>query len=491
MNSNSFNNIVSSIEPRQYKYLFVASYFNVNDIDNFPNEVKPFVNYYLKNNFAMLDKMTLLKFVDYLTSINLRHVIVDKNINMFRYIKPQFKFVCLKNNLDIMTYDDKVYVQPETPIYATNCFVGDPSKFRVMMYSEFSKVVNDRHFVNNSDTHCVINGSLGYVFESTYLDWCGVRMCSANGGRKEFIHAHPFRLYLIGDLMAKHFVDNNIAFVNTEDYVLKNFYKGLPLFRTNYRIINNKKYSTRKPNVVFDELRTELDTNSSYVKFIQRDYIYDADFPEDLLDLLNEYMTDTAMLKVVKKFDKLPDNETKRLNLYNEIIVDRFAVNRYRKINIKIEPNTRFPALRATLPSYLMVRPDIIQIKGTLNSFYVPKMRLFAILAENALFGATELLTFSPSLIQYAHHSPPKRLKTETFVVDKTQKLYLSSFLFGGSVPAYLLIRGDYESADSSFKSLGELNNNWVKNSLLKLLITTELIDRSLELGNYNLRSGF
>ncbi|RTL85772.1 hypothetical protein EJV44_24820, partial [Ancylobacter aquaticus] len=36
-------------------------------------------------------------------------------------------------------------------------------------------------------------------------------------------------------------------------------------------------------------------------------------------------------------------------------------------------------------------------------------------------------------------------------------------------IPAYLLIRGDYES---SFKTLDHLKNPWVENTLLKLLNT-------------------
>ncbi|AGR56762.1 p49 [Hemileuca sp. nucleopolyhedrovirus] len=478
-----------SLEPRQYKYLFLATYFQLTDYEHISVEAKPFIGQYLKNNFDKLDENVLIRYLSYMESMKVRNLVADRNVDMFKYIKPQFKFTCSKNNLDILRFDDKVYIQYETPIYATNMFVADPSKFRVLMYKEFSQVFNERHFVNNSDTYCLINGTVGYVFEDAYLDWCGVRMCSASN-KTVNESKRPFRLYLVGDVMARHFTENNIIFENTDDFKLKNFHKGLPLFRNNYRVINSKKFVTKKPNKVFDEIRTELNTHSAYVKLIQRDYIYDAEFNDDLLELLNDYMTETALYKFITKFNEndnmLQQQQTQRYNVYNEIVVDRYAANRYRKLNIKIDAITRFPSLRGDQPSHIMIHPDMIQIKGTLNAFYVPKIRIFVILANNSLFGSTEMLEFSPDLIQYTHNSPPKRLQKDTFIVNKTQKLYLTKFIFADTVPAYLLIRGDYES---SFKSLNELKNTWVQNTLLKILITPDFVDRSLELADYNLRN--
>ncbi|AHH82609.1 49 kDa protein [Buzura suppressaria nucleopolyhedrovirus] len=464
-----------SFEFQQFKYLFLASYFDFNDFDNLSAESKPFILLYLRNRFDALRETDLLRYIDYLANIKLKNVVFDRTVDMFRYIKPQFKFMCHKTNLDILMFDNKIYVRPNTPIYATNFFVTDPGKFRVMFYREFSKVFAERNFVSNSDRHCLLDGEAGYVFEDAYLDWCGVRMCTAL--TKPMKVDKMYRLYLIGDLMSRHFVENNIVFANTDDYVLKNFYKGLPLFRTNYRIINSKKFVTKKPNIVFNELRSELDSHSAYVKFIQRDYIYDADFPDDLIELLSEYMTETAVYKFVTKFSETIQTSPEHYNSYNEIVVDRYAVNRYRKLNCKIDPNTRFPILRHNEPAHIMKHEKMIQIKGTLNAFYIP--HCVAILANNSLFGATESIEFTPALIPYVQHSPPLRLKSESYVVDKTRKLYLCKQFFGANVPAFILIRGDYES---TFKTLNELNNTWVYNTLLKLLITPELVDRSLEI---------
>nr|AGS47876.1 putative 55.4 kDa protein [Ectropis obliqua nucleopolyhedrovirus]QWV59597.1 early 49 kDa protein [Ectropis obliqua nucleopolyhedrovirus]UYO72803.1 early 49 kDa protein [Ectropis obliqua nucleopolyhedrovirus] len=473
------------LDRRNFKYLFLASYFNLNEYDAIAAEAKPFINYYLKNNFNNLDESCVLKYLDYLNGLNIKNIVMEKSINVLQYVKPQFKFYCNKNNLDILMFDDKVYLQPNTPIYATNLFVSNPKNFRVILYAEFAKVFNERNFVNNAETYCLMNGNMGYVFEDAYVDWCGVRLCHMP---KITNSLYPYRLYLIGEPMAKHFIENNIDLANKQDYIYKNFHKGLPLFKNNFRIINSKKFVTKKPNKLFDEMRSELDTHSSYIKLIQRDYIYDADFSEELFELLNDYMSQTALFKFIVKFNDSDKNVFNKNSVYNEIVVDRYAVNRYRKLNIKIEPNTTFPLVLKDQPSFIMMRDDMIQIKGTLNAFYVPKVKLFAILSNNTLFGSTELLHFSPSLIQYSHNTPPKRLQNESYVIDKKQKLYLTKFIFGDSVPAYLLIRGDYES---SFKSLKDFNNTWVQNTLLKLLITPDFVERSLELIDYNLRSNF
>ncbi|ABF47355.1 P49 [Clanis bilineata nucleopolyhedrovirus] len=473
----SINYEKHTLETRHLKYLFLASYFRLSEYEKFSTESEPFIAEYLRNNFDRLDENVLLKFIDYISEMKLRFAINDRTVNMFKFIKPQFKYICNKDNTDILEFDDKIYVQPETPIYATNFFVREPRKFRIVLYQEFSKVLDNRQFVTNYETYCLINGNVGYIFDDSYIDWCGVRMCSAP--RIEG-NLYPYRLYLVGDLMANHFIENNITLglnaFNNGECILKNFHKGLPLFRNNYRVINSKKFNSDKPDVVFDEISTELDTMSSYVKFIQRDYIYDAvNFPDELLDLLNEYMTETSVYKFISKF---AESNGKPANLYSEIVVDRYAVDKYRKLNIKIEPNTRFPSIRYNEPAYIFVRPDMIQIKGTLNAFYVPKQRIFAILANNSLFGSKTVLHFDHKLIPYTHSSPPRRLESDTYVVDKTSKLYLTRYIFGNTVPAYLLIRGDYES---SFKSLHELKNSWVQNTLLKLLITPELIHYTLE----------
>ncbi|QHB21672.1 p49 [Artaxa digramma nucleopolyhedrovirus] len=492
VNNNSGSIIIDkpSLDYKNMKYLFVVSYFNVTEFLNFSAESKTFIAHYLRNDFTKLDESSLLRFLNYLSGLKLQNVLLDKSVNLFKYIKPQFKYVCHRNNLDILILDNKIYIRPETPIYATNFFVKEPGKFRTMLYREFSKVFDNRHFVSNSETYCLMNGNVGYIFEEAYLDWHGVRMCSVNNTSFD-LNKFPYRLYLVGDTMAKHFLENNIVFSNVNDYILKNYHKGLTLYPNNYKIINSKKFNTRKPNQVFNEIRSELNTQSAYVKFVQRDYIFDADFPEDLLELLADYITNTSVYKFVTKFEESNyqqlGNELEHHNLNNEIVVDRYAVNKYRKLNVKKDNNNSTIMSMGNNPSHIMMRPDMVQIKGTLNAFYVPSTKVFGILAKNSLFGSTELLEFTSSLIQYAHHNPPKRLHADSYVVDRTQKIYLTQFTFGGTVPAYLLVRGDFESYENSFKSLKELNNTWVHNTLLKLFITPNFVSRSIELSDYRL----
>ncbi|AAC70205.1 LdOrf-20 peptide [Lymantria dispar multiple nucleopolyhedrovirus] len=463
-----------ALEPRDLKYLFVASYFRLAGEERFSAESEPFIAKYLRNEFASLDESTLLRFIDYLQSMRLKFLIADRSVSMFKYAKPQFRFVCTRNNMDLLNFDDKVYVQPGTSVYATNLFVRDPRKFRLALYREFSRVYSEREFVSNDDLYCLLNGAAGYLFDDAYVDWTGVRICAASRATQP---SHPYRLYLVGELMARHFSEHDITFSDEADFVLKNFHKGLQLFRNNYRLINSKKFTTRKPNRVFDEIRTELNAGSTHVKFIQRDYIYDANMPEDLLDALTDYTTDTSLYKYVTKFADESELES-GANTYSEIVVDRYAPDKYRKMSVKLDANARFPSVHANEPSHLFVRPDIVQLKGTLNAFYVPRDGLVAILANNTLFGSNELLRFDMKLVKYTNSSPPRKLALDTYVVNKQQKLYLTRYVFGNAVPAYLLIRGDYES---SFKSLHELKNPWVLNALLHLILTPELIERSLE----------
>lgn len=469
-----------TLTTKQLKYLFLASYFELENYDCFVSDVAPFVGEYLRNRFDELDDQVLLKFVDYLVAINLKNLIADRSVDVFRYCKPQFKYVCNRDRLDILDFSDKVYIQPGTPIYATNFFVKDPNSFRVLLYSEFSKIFDKRLFVSSGETHCLINGDAGYVFDSAYLDWCGVRMCSAPKVRQS---EYPHRLYLVGEAMARHFIENNISMpTNMKDYKLKNFYKGLPLFKSNYRVINSKTFITSKPDKVFEEIGSEL--NATHVKFIQRDYIYDAAFPDDLLDLLNEYMTETALFKFIQK-NQTPvgDVETAQNqgNFYSEIVVDRYAVDRYRKLNVRIHESTRYPSLRYNEPAYVFVRENFIQVKGTLNAFFIPNLRTYGILANNSLFGSNELIHFDLGLINYAQSAAPISVAAETYVVDRAAKLYLMKTTYDNVVPAYLLIRGDYES---SFRSLHELKNTWVQNTILRLLISPEILDKSLKLDN-------
>ncbi|AFL65008.1 p49 [Mamestra brassicae multiple nucleopolyhedrovirus] len=452
-----------ALQNKQLKYLFLATYFDLKNFDRIPSEVRPFIQEYLRNNFQNIEDSTLLSYINYLNEISLKHLIVDKDVNVFKYIKPQFKFTCMRDSVDIIEFEKRVYIQPGTPVYATNFFVNDPQPFLLFFYNEFTKVFNQRLFVQNNTNFTLIEGREGYLFDNAYVDWSGVQMCEMP---KVSSPNYPYRLYLIGEPMAQHFLRNNIINELTGDFLLRNFYKGLPLTHNNYAIINSKHFSTRKPNKVFEEINLELDTSTNYIKFIQRDYIYDAKFPDDLLELLNDYITLTSYYKFIMKFNDL---NQKMYSSYNEIIVDRYAVNKYRKLNIKTEVNSILPTLRNNETSCIFVHPDIIQIKGTLNAFYVPSSQLFIILASNSLFGSTKLLYFDYRLIPYRQFSSPHVINRDTYIVDAKHKIYLTKHIFGTSVPAYLIIRGDYES--SQFKTLDNLKNPWVKNTLLTLFV--------------------
>ncbi|AGE89864.1 hypothetical protein SlsnVgp009 [Spodoptera littoralis nucleopolyhedrovirus] len=456
---------VLSLERNQLKYLFLASYFDLVDTQRLADETRPFIREYLLNNFRVINDDTLLKYIDYLQEIRLKHMIADRSPDIFKYIKPQFKFKCTKRRMDILKLDRSVFIQPNTTIYATNMFVANPLDFGVQMYRLFARVFPNRKFVNNELSHAVIGGNEGYVFDRSYVDWCGVRLCEVANVQQN--NPFPYRLYLIGEQMAQFFIKENIMFDDGR-LLLRNFYKGLPMYKSNFEIINSRNFVTKKPNELFDYIQQELNSQSTYVKFIQRDYIFDAgDFPDDLLELLNDHMTLTSVYKFIRKFiegDELGND-------YSEIVFDRVSVDRYRKMIVRIDDRTIFPTLRFDAPSYIFIRPDFVQIRGVRNAFYAPKEHVLGILENNLFFGAKETLEFDfDKLIPYKQAVPAIRVAGEIYSIVREQKIYLTRWMFANKIPVYLLIRGDYESSSSEYKRLNELNNPLVQNAVLQLL---------------------
>ncbi|USC25976.1 p49 [Palpita vitrealis nucleopolyhedrovirus] len=464
-----------TLERDHFKYLFLASYFDLKDYEHIPSEPMAFIRNYLNCLFELLDDAVLINYLNYLQSIQLRHLITDSSTNIFKFVKPQFKFMCNRTNVDILEFDTRMYIKPGTPVYATNLFTSNPRKMLAFLYMEMKKVFKNEIFVNMNNYGSVLAGSAGFLFDDAYVDWSGVRMCAAP---RLDNNMHPYRLYLLGEDMAKHFVNNNIlppnplnnnaSKINNTMFMLKNFYKGLPLFKSKYTVVNSTKLTTRKPNDIFNEIDKELNGNCPFIKFIQRDYIFDAQFPTNLLDLLNEYMTKSSIMKIITKF-VIEENPAMHGEMSREIVLDRYSVDNYRKLYIKMEITNQFPVMYDHESSYIFVDKDFMQLKGTMNAFYAPKQRILSILAVNRLFGATETINFHPNLLVYRQSSPPVRLTGDVYVVNKNEKVFLVKHVFSNTVPAYLLIRGDYESL-SEFKSLRDLNP-WVQNTLLKLLI--------------------
>lgn len=117
--------------------------------------------------------------------------------------------------------------------------------------------------------------------------------------------------------------------------------------------MNSTKIVTRKPNDIFNEIDKELNGNCPFIKFIQRDYIFDAQFPPDLLDLLNEYMTKSSIMKIITKF-VIEENPAMNGEMSREIILDRYSVDNYRKLYIKMEITNQFPVMYDHESSYIL-----------------------------------------------------------------------------------------------------------------------------------------
>lgn len=145
----------------------------------------------------------------------------------------------------------------------------------VFLYVEFGKVFKNKIFVNINNYGCVLVGSVGFLFDDVYVDWNGVWMCVVLWLDNNM---YLFWLYLLGEDMVKYFVDNNILLlyffnvkickINNLMFMLKNFYKGLLLFKLKYMVVNSIKIVIWKFNDIFNEIDKELNGNCLFIKFI-------------------------------------------------------------------------------------------------------------------------------------------------------------------------------------------------------------------------------
>lgn len=444
------------LDRNQMKYLFMASYFRLTSFARFPESIKPFLTNYVNNNFAMIQDETLFKFLDYLQEINLKHVLLDKNIDNFRHVKPQFRFECTNKHLDVLMLDS-LYVKERVPVYATNFFVSSPKDVYLIMYRELKKVHNEQIKAGIDMNYAVVNAESGFVFDKSYVDWCGLKMCASPVTSNQM-----YRLYLIGEKMANHFVMQNVdlSMIDNDVYSIKNYHKGTLLDESNLKIINSKNFNTLKPNDVFDAIGDELNNNSTYVKFIQRDYIYDADYPDDLLELMSEYMSPHSIYKIVNKFingDELGNDNS-------EIVIDRYGVKNYRKMAVHIDYMTIFPPLKSDSARHIFIRSDLVQFRGTHNAFYYPTSKAVGILSMDSFFGAKHLATFD--LDKYVfYQANPVYANEKIYSISKD--IFLKESRFTNSIPIHLIVRGNFKTS----LNLDDLNNSWVKNTLLKLLL--------------------
>ena len=131
-----------TLERDHFKYLFLTSYFDLKDNEHVPSEPMAFIRNYLNCTFDLLDDAVLMNYFNYLQSMQLKHLVGSTSTNIFKFVKPQFRFVCDRTTVDILEFDTRMYIKPGTPVYATNLFTSNPRKMMA-----FQTLERD-HFLN-------------------------------------------------------------------------------------------------------------------------------------------------------------------------------------------------------------------------------------------------------------------------------------------------------------------------------------------------------
>ncbi|APO13898.1 P49 [Plodia interpunctella granulovirus] len=409
--------------------------------------------------------------LNYLSEIQLRHMIGDSTEDTFKYVMPQFKFVCDRDyQLEIVKFDfGGVYLKKGAVVYATNLFVPNPAE--AMQYLITLPFLQNKHndYVNVGEKFFVWNGMEGVMFARPYLDWMAMKVCNGTA----YTNNDYYRLYILGEEISKAIIDAKISPLQMG--ILKNFHKGTPLKRTtnDMHVLNYKTVSTTNYDKVFDMFQEEFDTKAKYIHFIQRDYIFDAKFPIDLLkELQMHWVSDTSVYKVIQRFD----NESNILpDLQQEVVVDRYGVDKYRKM---VVDGGKFvlPVNRSSTVEHLFVPRDVIQIRHTLNAAFVPGLGL-VILATHMFFGARRVLNFEPNRDLHTFIKSKIAITEDDVFYHVGGSFFLEETRFvTNQVPIYILVRVDDDlivrhNLIRSSRKLQDLKYDWVYNTILSLFV--------------------
>lgn len=447
------------MEPDVCKHVFIASYFDLDSRDHLPERAKQFLREPRDEDIK--------SYLDYLSTLRLRNAVMDSSPDVFKYVKPQFKFVCDREyDLDVVKYSfNGVLLRKGAAVYATNLFVADPSEAMALFVNKFG----DGGYAAQGEAsvgekYIVWNGTEGMMFSRAYLDWRGLKVCNGTKYRED----DDYRLYILGETMAQKFIENNVS--NATGGVLKNFHKGTPLTHTDNgaHIITQKSFVTDNVDVVFDNFAEEFEHRVDYIKFVQRDYVYDAlNFPDDLLEELQKhYVSQTSVYKIVNRFHKssIP-------NVGQELVVDRYAVNKYRKMIVT--PEFELPRRENRL--HIFIPRDFLQLRHTLNAAYVPELGI-VILAEHVFFGASRVLDFDPKRDLYVFVKSKTQIARDEVYYHIGGEFYLEETRFAANhLPVFVLVRIDNDLLvrDNlrTSRKLRDLKYNWVDNTILNLFV--------------------
>lgn len=447
------------LDEDSFKFVFIATYFDpsADVLNNLPDNVK--------QHLTSPTDEDLLRYTEYLNGMGIHGLIGDTNtVNLLKYVKPQFHFECVRDqDLDIVKHETELYLRKHTSVYATNLFVRDPVKQKWLLTIMVNVMKNQQRKLVVGENYMVYDGCVGYVFAGPYVDWCGTRVCVSDALGT---NSTMLRLYLIGHEFLKVFTEQNIE--PPPDGTLKNYHKGTPLITNHNYVITTKDLHTNNMNKVFDFIKQELNDKNELVKFIQRDYIFDADhFPLDLLDELQQhYVSTTALYKIINRFHRAEPGERA-----HEVVVDRYAADRYRKCLLFASENNVYPAVAHA--QYMFIPDDYYQIRHTLNAAYAPRFGI-VVLASHVFFGATKVINFDPTKDLEAFVKTKYEVGSHVYYRIGGNYYLEESQMDENGVPVYFVVRLDKNLLvrdNLSSHTLEDLNNNWVKNTIANLFV--------------------
>nr|AUF81977.1 p49 [Cryptophlebia leucotreta granulovirus] len=446
-------------DERLLQLSFIHMYFDVDTIDS---EVENFIND--ENNYEQI--------INYIASVQLKNMVGEATSDTLNYIMPQFKYVCDRDyHLQIVKFDaGDVYLKKGAVVYATNLFVKTPSSFwdyitGVKTISTY--LVNNKHTISIGNKFYMWNGTEGIVIARPYLDWMGMKICNGSPHTED----NYYRIYLLGETIAKLFIESKLEVTEITDGILKNYHKGTPLKRVlnnESNVVNDRTFTTNNYDAVFDAFEEEFKTKIRYIDFVQRDYIYDAVFPEDLAVLLQKnYMSPTS---VYKKINRFVANDVYDLNM--KLVIDRYSINKFRKMLV----NDNYILPDNLTQNYIFIPNQIFQIRHTLNAAFVPNLGL-VILAKHIFFGARQVLNFEPK--QDLHTFVKSKVEIHDrdvfYHVGGSYFLEETNFVSNGA-PIYIVVHIDEDlivrhNLIRTSRKLRDLKNNWVYNTILNLFV--------------------
>jgi hypothetical protein len=401
------------------------------------------------------------QYLSYLLAKNVKNVIIDVTAIRLDRIAKQFKCQIARNYSTTTIPKNEIYIKNGSMIYGTNVFVNDKNNLNaltIQLHSILNTLYTTTFESEVGRLNLIINGELGYIFESPIKDWNSYMYCNKFDETVQY----PLRLYLL-DKDNK--IQNALNLVYEQmmvsvPFVVKNYYGGLELIEHKIVPYQRKRLST--DNIY--EMFTEQFIDNCRIWFVQPTYIFDFKAEQNstqLTELLELYQPVNSIIKCIVMFNSTDKPIT------NDIYVNRYNKNSYTVNTLSSLPNI---FERFNVKSFIFLPKDVgIPIKGTSNAFMSPKFGIC--LFENHQIFNVDVVIDEHSLQGLGIYS----LIHSDYKIDKlyhiTNEFYLYRSNFDIKINILSLVKiPSTRPVDTKIKSIEQLDNILIKNSLSKIL---------------------